>query len=182
MEAENLTNDDSGPVGTSNGEVDNSAKGNEKTKNEGTETTSSPNLEGEGNAQSNANTGSTDAPGRRLKNPLGNLSSYTYQLSLYMITPDAYDAFQASGRTEINALSNATGEAGADSGGAFLIAQSGGVNNNEDQRAPGFDLDYYIDEFQLKQAVNGAETQSSTNMYSVSFNIIEPYGFSLILN
>ena len=179
MAGENQTNDDQSTGSGSNlGSELNSAQTSEVDTNQGTETTSSPNLEGEGNAQSNPNTASTDAPGRRLKNPLGNLSSYTYQLSLYMITPDAYDAFQASGRTEINALSNATGEAGADSGGAFLIAQSGGVNNNEDQRAPGFDLDYYIDEFQLKQAVNGAETQSSTNMYSVSFNIVEPYGFS----
>ena len=175
---ENQANDDGGPVGTSDGQVDNTGKQGKADETSGTAITDSPNLEGSGNAQTNANTSSTDAPGRRLKNPLGNLSSYTYQLSLYMITPDAYDAFQASGRTEINALSNATGEAGADSGGAFLIAQSGGVNNNEEQRAPGFELDYYIDDFQLKQAVNGQETQSSTNIYSVTFNIIEPYGFS----
>lgn len=171
-------NEDQGPVGTNDGQNDNAAKGNEKRKNEGTATTDSPNREGSGNAQSNANTKSTDAPGRRLKNPLGSLSSYTYQISLYMITPDAYDAFQASGRTEINALSNATGEAGEGSGGAFLIAQSGGINNSTEKRAPGFDLDYYIDDFVLKQAINGSVTQSSTNMYSVSFNIIEPFGFS----
>ncbi len=118
----------------------------------------------------------TDAPGRRLKNPLGVLSSYTYQLSLYMITPDAYDAFNATGRRSINALAEASGE--QNTGGAYLIAQSGGINNNESQRAPGFDLDYYIDNFKLKQAVNGQATQSSTNTYSVSFDIIEPYGFS----
>ncbi len=121
-------------------------------------------------------TSPTDAPGRRLKNPLGALSSYTYQLSLYMITPDAYDAFNATGRRSINALAEATGE--ENTGGAYLIAQSGGINNETSQRAPGFDLDYYIDNFKLKQAINGAATQSSTNTYSVSFDIIEPYGFS----
>ena len=121
-------------------------------------------------------TSPTDAPGRRLKNPLGALSSYTYQLSLYMITPDAYDAFNATGRRSINALAEASGE--ENTGGAYLIAQSGGVNNDASQRAPGFDLDYYIDNFKLKQAINGAATQSSTNTYSVSFDIIEPYGFS----
>ena len=105
---QNLVNEDAGPVGFVGPKRDNSAKENQKVTTEGTAITDSPNLEGSGNAQSNANTKSTDAPGRRLKNPLGNLSSYTYQLSLYMITPDAYDAFQASGRTEINALSNAT--------------------------------------------------------------------------
>jgi len=118
----------------------------------------------------------TDAPGRRLKNPLGALSSYTYQLSLYMITPDAYDAFNATGRRSINALQEATGQ--TNTGGAYLIAQSGGINNDQSQRAPGFDLDYYIDNFRLKQAINGEATQSSTNTYSVTFDIIEPYGFS----
>ena len=103
----------------------------------GTNQSTSPNLGGGGNAQSNPNTASTDAPGRRLKNPLGALSSYTYQLSLYMITPDAYDAFNATGRRSINALQEATGE--ENTGGAYLIAQSGGINNDQSQRAPGFD-------------------------------------------
>ena len=43
--------------------------------------------------------GSASTPGRRLTNPLADLASSNYQLSLYMITPDAYDAFTASGRT-----------------------------------------------------------------------------------
>ena len=52
-------------------------------------------------AKSNKN-----APGKRIQNPLGNFSSYTYQISLYMITPDAYDAFIQSGRKDINAINN----------------------------------------------------------------------------
>ena len=180
---ENLQNDDGGIEGFVGPRRDNSAKENQGKPTEGTEQTNSPNNKGSGNAQSNANTKSTDAPGRRLKNPLGALSSYTYQLSLYMITPDAYDAFQATGRKTIDALATATGDENGEnriegSGGAYLIAQSGGINNDTSQRAPGFDLDYYIDNLVLKQAVDGKETQSSTNMYSVSFDITEPYGFS----
>jgi len=170
-------NEDSGVSGGSNPTSDpNASQKTQLDNNAGTESTDSPNNTGSGNAQSNPNTASTDAPGRRLKNPLGVLSSYTYQLSLYMITPDAYDAFQASGRTQIDALADATGQKG--SGGAYVIAQSGGVNNNESQRAPGFKDDYYIDNFKLKQAINGAATQSSTNTYSVEFDVTEPYGFS----
>jgi hypothetical protein len=44
------------------------------------------------------------------KNPLGDLSSYTYQLTLYMITPDAYNAFVMSGRKDINAFQKAFDE------------------------------------------------------------------------
>jgi len=121
----------------------------------------------------------TEAPGRRLKNPLGALSSYTYQISLYMITPDAYDAFVASGRKDIDALANATAGSNNDVG-AYLIAQSGGVNNNASKRAPEFNTDFYIDNLKIKQAVGADATQSSTNAYDISFTITEPYGFSFI--
>jgi hypothetical protein len=47
---------------------------------------------------------SLNKPGKRLSNPLSNFSSYTYKISLYMITPDAYNAFVESGRSDINAI------------------------------------------------------------------------------
>ena len=184
MAGENQANDDQAVGSGSNPASDpNAAQESEIKKNQGTESKSSANNAGDGNAQSNPNTASTDAPGRRLKNPLGALSSYTYQLSLYMITPDAYDAFIASDRTKIDALVDATEEGGdpstkiKGSGGAYLIAQSGGINSGE-QRAPGFELDFYIDNLKLKHAISGEATQSATNVYDVSFDILEPYGFS----
>ena len=120
-------------------------------------------------------------PGRRLKNPLGEFASYTYQLSLYMITPDAYDAFVTSGRTKIDVFSEATaGIEGA--GGAFLIAQSGGINNKNSKRAPGFEFDYYIDNLELSSVVSGKSSGSATNITGAKFKIIEPYGFSFVTN
>jgi hypothetical protein len=117
-------------------------------------------------------------PGRRLQNPLGEFSSYTYQLTLYMITPDAYDAFIASGRKTIDVLTGAN--ASGQSGGAYIIAQSGGVNNTASKRAPGFELDYYIDDLKITSNTNGKETQTASNVSEMSFNIYEPYGFSFI--
>lgn len=133
-----------------------------------------------GNSVVDKGVGKSPKPGSRLQNPLGNFSSYTYQLSLYMITPDAYDAFQLSGRKNINALSARDSTGQATGGGAFLIAQSGGINNKTSQRAPGFELDYYIDDLKIKTAVNGKSTQSASNVTAISFNIYEPYGFSFI--
>ena len=132
--------------------------------------------------------GSADAkPGKRLKNPLGQFASYTYQISLYMITPDAYDAFVLSGRKNINAFrdSNATfinenGDPEAAQGGAFLIAQSGGINNTTDDRAPGFNFDYGIDNLTFATSVGAEENGTSTNTTDIKFNITEPYGFSFI--
>ena len=126
-------------------------------------------------------------PGRRLKNPLGSLASYTYQLSLYMITPAAYEAFVASGRRNINlygeqvATSATTPEqrAASERNGAFLIAQSGGVGG-KDNRAPGFEYDYYIDNLSFSHFASSKETGASVANIEYKFQIIEPYGFSFL--
>lgn len=130
-------------------------------------------------------------PGRRLNNPLSVFSSYTYQLSLYMVTPDAYQAFVLSGRTKINALSNYNNTGNLTSTqpntGAFLVAQSGGINRTKDRTIPnptgknkyGEDLDYYIDNVKFKTYTKNG-TGSSTNHTDLTFDIIEPYGFSFI--
>jgi len=119
-----------------------------------------------------------DFPGRRLKNPLGEFASYTYQISLYMLTPDAYEAFITSGRRNINVFNNVL-ESGS---GAYLIAQSGGINDKTTQRAPGFELDYYIDNLQISSYTDGKSTHSSHNTTEINFTITEPYGFTFLSN
>ena len=126
-----------------------------------------------------------DRPGKRLKNPLTYMSSFNYQLSLYVITPDAYDAFLANGRRNINVYAQRIGESAAAEatnrqGGAFLLAQSGGAG--PDPRAPGVKYDYYIDNLSFTHLASAKETQSPTGNIEFSFQIIEPYGFSFISN
>ena len=118
--------------------------------------------------------------GKRLRNPLGEFSSYTYQLTLYMITPDAYEAFVAGGRKRINVLNEASN--GESQGGAFIIAQSGGINKKSESRAPGFEFDYGIDNLSIKHMMTGKTTGSATTISEMSFNISEPYGFSFLSN
>ena len=122
-------------------------------------------------------------PGMRPQNPLGSLSSYTYQLTLYMITPDAYDAFIQSGRSNINAINNAANPQVATDvensmSGAYIIAQSGGINRKTSKRA--FDYDFYIDDLTIKTKTAGPATSTASNDSEISFNIYEPYGFSFI--
>jgi len=129
---------------------------------------------------------SKDKPGKRTNNPLGNFASYTYQITLYMITPDAYDAFVKSGRRKINAINNVIPGAAAapqdvkQKNGAFIVAQSGGVNNASSKRAPGMNFDYYIDDLKVTTTVSTRENGTATNTSSMSFTITEPYGFSFI--
>lgn len=143
---------------------------------------------GQGSSASPGPSGVTSTsllPGRRTYNPLSKLSNYTYNLSLYMITPDAYDAFILSGRKKIDALSQAKPmtEAGPSAtGGAFLIAQSGGINNKVTSRAPGFELDYYIDNVKFTTSTTGQDTGTAAFTQNLTFTITEPYGFSFLTN
>ena len=131
-----------------------------------------------GKSDTPAASSSTSKPGKRLKNPLGNFASYTYQLTLYMITPDAYDAFVLSGKRKVTAINSS----GVDvkGNGAFIVAQSGGVNAQTGKRAPDMKLDYYIDDLKITTTTNPKSTATSTNTQEITFNIIEPYGFSFI--
>jgi hypothetical protein len=118
-------------------------------------------------------------PGRRIKNPLGYLASYTYQLSLYMISPGAYEAFVAGGRKNINLYNEQLGSAKQE--GTFLVAQGGGVGS-EDKRAPGFEYDYYIDNVSFIHHTSAKETGAALMNTEFKFQIVEPYGFSFISN
>lgn len=106
------------------------------------------------------------APGRRQKNPLGWFSSYTYQISLYMVSAQGYDQFVQSGKTRLPST-----------GQYYIIAQSGGTPT--DKRSSKAPYDFYIDNLRMQAAVGISQNQSQTFTYDISFQIIEPYGFSL---
>ena len=150
--------------------------------------TNSQNITGQadGDNGSNNTTNLTNSgeqlPGRRLYNPLAKFASYTYNISLYMITPEAYDAFVQTGRRNINALST-TGQAGNNqAAGVYLIAQSGGINNQNEKRAPGFEFDYYIDNLKITSYTAASSSGGAANTTEISFVVTEPYGFSFVSN
>lgn len=145
------------------------------------------NPSGEGVTQNSTNTGSTQQsitvrapagddstiPGRRQYNPLSQLSSYTYNITWYMINPDGVSSLQESQFRNINTMLPST------AGGkpqAYLIAQSGGVGNPA-IRPPGMIYDYYIDDLSFKTILLVPNGPASG--LSFEFKIIEPNSFSL---
>jgi hypothetical protein len=113
----------------------------------------------------------------RLKNPLSYLATYTYQLSLYLVSPAAYEAFIASGRRNIEIFNQA--DFGGNDSGAYLIAQSGGKGASS-IRAPGMKYDYFIDKLSM-DTIMPAQSSSPTNVsINFKFTIVEPYGFSFV--
>lgn len=107
---------------------------------------------------------------RRLVNPLSKYASYTYQLALYTLTPEYYETYKAN-----NFLDTSNPN-------VFLIAQSGGINNSNSNRAPGFEFDYYIDDLKLEAYVAPEARQTSTVTYSIEFKLYESLGFRFISN
>jgi len=116
--------------------------------------------------------------GVRQFNPLSVFASYTYRISLYMLTPEAYNIFIESGRKTLNLNSIGAGELGE---GVFLVAQSGGINNTAENRAPSFNYNYYIDDLKIKSVCANLGTKDTTaGTYDLSFSIYEPYSFSFL--
>ena len=97
-------------------------------------------------------------------NPLSEFSSYTYNISLYLINPETYNQYASGGPNTPKDWR--------------LIAQSGGINNNgSTKRAEGFDFDYYIDNLKIVTNTNFKLTSSPSNSFSFNFQITEPNGF-----
>jgi hypothetical protein len=118
-------------------------------------------------------------PGIRPYNPLSSFSSYNYQISLYMISPDAYNVFVRSGKTNLVALASTDPSNTAQgTGGVYLIAQSGG-QGTDIPRAPGFELDFYIDNVKIKSSISSKASTTASLASDIRFNMYEPYGFSL---
>lgn len=109
----------------------------------------------------------------RRKNPLGNYSSYTYNLSLYMVTPEAIAKFINTGRFQRGST------------GYYIVAQSGGINpseprlmTNSGKLGPGQGLDYYLDDLDFEILMPGGDSTPSVGTV-LNFKIIEPMGFTL---
>lgn len=118
----------------------------------------------------------------RRKNPLSELSSYTYIITLYMVTPEAANYF-----TQYNRLPPYNGGANR----YFIVAKSGGINNEAEPRGLTFNpsepgpkkpgLDFYIDDLNIETymlAQDGSKTATLSN--KISFKVIEPEGFTFL--
>jgi hypothetical protein len=118
-----------------------------------------------GAAGSSPSASASSIIGKRTYNPLGDFSSYTYKISLYMMNAEQFNSYMSGDYTKVSSFK--------------LIAQSGGVTTSLDSpRAPGFNLDLYIDDLEIGTMVTSKETMTATNSTEFKFKIYEPYGFS----
>lgn len=119
-----------------------------------------------GKAGSGENTGNSSGSDgdARLDNPLSKFSSYTYRITLYIMDAKSYASYVMG---DDSASSNFK-----------IIAQSGGVNENIQDRVEGIPYDLYIDNVTIQTLTATQSTFIPSNSYKFNFQIFEPYGFS----
>ena len=103
----------------------------------------------------------------RPKNPLTEFASFTYKLTLYMVSAEAYIRFIESGMTYIG---NNTG--------FRTVAESGGTPQRGDAPRINENAEYFIDDLTFKTFCNPKSMEAPTNSINFEFKIYEPMGFS----
>lgn len=97
-------------------------------------------------------------------NILDQYSSYTYSISMYLMSGERYLEMLRDQKKSVR--------------GMQLLIQSGGADIG--QRNEFFDLDFYIDNLSVKSLVQGKGTRASHNVTEMTFRIIEPLGITLL--
>jgi hypothetical protein len=97
-------------------------------------------------------------------NILDQYASYTYSISIYLMSGERYAALLTDRRKSVD--------------GMQLLIQSGGADTAS--RNEFFDLDFYIDNLSLTSYIQGKATRAAHNVTELSFRIIEPNGITLL--
>lgn len=135
-----------------------------------------PSQQSSSGAVVNGATPSSSSPTK--PNPLGNLSSYTYGLSLYMVNTDITNQFIAGG----GSMAGITGA----TRGVRVVAQSGGFSDTDrplttlkTNDTPSVPIEYYIDDLNITTFLPGGP-QKATASTEIKFKINEPMGFTFL--
>ena len=99
-------------------------------------------------------------------NPLSDYESYTYGLSLHLLSQTQYNNLIENPETSYIPQN--------------VLVASAGKNSNNFKRDPNFREDFYFDDFQMKTIVNITTRNRNSNLIECSFTIIEPVGFTFI--
>jgi hypothetical protein len=104
-----------------------------------------------------------------LPNVLHNYPSYTYGLSLHLLTAQEYNSVVTGQPFTPNRV---------------LISSAGRYNNtpgvNQFIRSPYFTEDFYFQDFDMTTVIGTNQNSRNTNAIEFSFSIVEPYGMTLI--
>jgi hypothetical protein len=128
-------------------------------------------------------------------NMLDQYASYTYSISIYLMSPSRYRYQLASKKKNLSGYSLIIQSAGAPNTNPNPVAvDPQEIQQDQDGisftgsalrnlgRNPNFNLDYYIDDVRLKSFVQGRGTRAAHNVFELNFKITEPNGITFIDN
>jgi hypothetical protein len=125
-------------------------------------------------------------------NSLGKYGSYTYNLSLYIMSPQDYQRTVAGARISVpgsQLLIQSGGMPGSpatptpsDSQNQGVTGETTGTQPTSAGRNQYFPLDFYIDDFTITNLQPGKGTGSANAVTNMRFKIVEPNGISLLDN
>ena len=144
--------------------------------------------------------GMTRPPIAPQPNILDQFSSYTYQISVYLLSPLQYQQFVTTKKKVINgynllfqsggAPTNTSGfQAALAPGGQTFFENDGTASSTagaptaaqaDAGRSPAFPLDFYIQECTITNLMQGKGTGMSHSAATMKFTVIEPVGITLI--
>lgn len=115
-------------------------------------------------------------------NVLDKFSSYTYQASVYLLSPEQYTRLVNSKKKSVNGyqLLFQTGGAASNSGGPQGLAGREVDSTFDAGRNPFFDNDFYIDSITIENAIVGKATSAAHMSSDIKFTVIEPMGITLL--
>jgi hypothetical protein len=114
-------------------------------------------------------------------NILDQFASYTYGISVYLMTPEAYKNLVTSKKRTLNGSNLLFQSGGAP--GSDAIQFPGEVTSTPDNTAgrnPYFDVDFYIDSLSVDTAFPGKQTQAAHMASDLKFTVVEPNGITLL--
>jgi len=144
-----------------------------------------------GDATPNQGTVATDSQSLTITprpNILDQYPSYTWQASVYMVSPDQYDEFSKNPRRKIsgyNLLFQSGGAANSSTPGRGRGAGAGTPEalfqtNENDGRNPYFTDDFYIDNISIGTLAAGKGTGTAHSYTEIKFTVTEPSNITLI--
>lgn len=130
-------------------------------------------------SSSTTNTNDSE-PIKPQNNALDKFASYTYGVSVYLMTPQAYKAFVTTKKRTLNGSNLLFQSGGAPVSGTQIVDGITSADPVSNGRNAYFDVDFYIDSLTIDTLFPGRQTRAAHMASEIKFTVVEPNGITLL--
>jgi hypothetical protein len=110
-------------------------------------------------------------------NILDRFATYTYQASVYLMSPEQFKTYQQTGNYRLPAYNLLFQSGGAPNN---VGGPQGGAGSNSSGRNPFFQNDFYIDSINITNSMIGKATNAAHSVAALKFTVTEPANITLL--